>query len=107
MLDQIDVSGFWNTATAACTKAGEGLMLEAMKAWHVAQDPATPSQAKALLFGALAYFVLPTDAIPDIVPIVGFSVVMAALGAALYAANAHLTPEILARAKASVSAVFG
>ena len=34
-------------------------------AWFAARDAKTPLRAKAVLLGAVAYFVLPTDAIPD------------------------------------------
>ncbi|WP_084395777.1 YkvA family protein [Henriciella aquimarina] len=42
-------------------------------AYYAAVDPETPRKAKAVLFGALAYFVLPTDAVPDIIVGFGFS----------------------------------
>ncbi len=35
-------------------------------AWFCAVDPATPPRVRAILFGALAYFVLPTDVIPGL-----------------------------------------
>jgi uncharacterized membrane protein YkvA (DUF1232 family) len=36
-----------------------------------------------VIYGALAYFVLPTDAIPDVIPVVGFSDDLGALAAAM------------------------
>jgi uncharacterized membrane protein YkvA (DUF1232 family) len=41
--------------------------------YYAARDPETPLAAKGVMMGALAYFVLPTDAIPDILAGVGFT----------------------------------
>ncbi|RIJ24518.1 DUF1232 domain-containing protein [Henriciella barbarensis] len=42
-------------------------------AYYAALDPATPRKAKAVLFAALGYFVLPTDWVPDFVIGFGFA----------------------------------
>ena len=41
-------------------------------AYYCAFDRLTPGHVKAALIGALAYFVLPTDAVPDVLPLVGW-----------------------------------
>ena len=41
--------------------------------YYCAIDPATPMKAKGVLFAALAYFVLPTDMVPDIIAGLGFT----------------------------------
>ncbi len=46
---------------------------DALSVWWAARDPETPTAAKGMMFAALAYFVLPTDAIPDILPVIGFT----------------------------------
>ena len=47
-----------------------------------------------VIFGALAYFVAPIDAIPDITPVVGFTDDLAAILGALAVVAAHITPEV-------------
>ena len=42
-------------------------------AYYCALDPDTPRKAKMVLFGALAYFVIPTDAVPDFIAALGFT----------------------------------
>ena len=42
-------------------------------AYYAAVDPLTPRKAKAVLFAALGYFVLPTDWVPDFVVGFGFA----------------------------------
>ena len=44
-----------------------------LSVWFSARDPETPTAAKGLMFAALAYFVLPIDAIPDIFAGIGFN----------------------------------
>ncbi len=46
---------------------------DALSIWWCARDPETPTAAKGMMFAALAYFVLPTDAIPDILAGIGFT----------------------------------
>ena len=57
-----------------------------LAAWFCARDPATPRRVRMTLLAALGYFVLPIDAIPDIMPLIGFTddaAVIAALIATL------------------------
>ena len=46
---------------------------EALSVWFAARDPETPATAKGLMLGALAYFVMPIDAIPDVFAGIGFT----------------------------------
>jgi len=43
-----------------------------LAAYYCAFDRSTPPQVKATLVAAIAYFVLPIDAIPDVLPVIGF-----------------------------------
>ncbi len=52
-------------------------------AFYCAMDPSTPSRVKLILLGAVAYFVFPTDAIADLLPLVGFADDAAVLAAAI------------------------
>ena len=54
-----------------------------LAAYYCAFDRDTPFQVKAALIGALAYFVLPFDAMPDIMPLLGFADDAAILATAL------------------------
>lgn len=42
-------------------------------AYYAARDPLTPVKAKAVLFAAVAYFVMPADALPDVIVGLGFT----------------------------------
>jgi uncharacterized membrane protein YkvA (DUF1232 family) len=56
-------------------------------------DPRTPFWVKGTAAAALAYFILPLDAIPDVLPLVGMSDDVTVLTAALTALSAHITAE--------------
>lgn len=87
-------------------RAGEALLVPALMAWHLARDPDTPKEAKAALLAALAYLVLPTDAVPDFLPGIGYADDLAALTAALGLATRLVTREVLEKARASAREVF-
>jgi uncharacterized membrane protein YkvA (DUF1232 family) len=64
-----------------------------LAAYYCAFDQTTPLQVKAALIGALAYFVLPFDAIPDMLPFLGFGDDAAVLVTALRMVATHMKPE--------------
>jgi uncharacterized membrane protein YkvA (DUF1232 family) len=61
-------------------------------AYYCALDPATPTRVRATLLAALAYFVMPVDAIPDVLVGIGFSDDATVLLAAIAVVRAHITP---------------
>jgi uncharacterized membrane protein YkvA (DUF1232 family) len=66
---------------------------------YCASDPATPARVKLLIVGALAYFVMPFDAIPDFLPLVGFSDDAAVIAATIAAVRAHMRDDHWDRAR--------
>lgn len=81
--------GFWpKIATYA---ASVPFAEQALSAWYCAFDRQTASSVRYTLIGALAYFILPTDAVPDILPLLGFSDDAALLSAALIAVGSNIT----------------
>jgi uncharacterized membrane protein YkvA (DUF1232 family) len=76
----------------------------AVAGYYAAVDPATPRHAKATLFAALAYFVLPADVIPDFLAGLGFTDDGAVLMMALQALAPYVTRAHLEKAKATLAA---
>lgn len=62
-------------------------------AHYCAFDRETPAHVKAALVGALAYFVLPADLIPDVLPVIGYADDAAMLAAAIKLVASHITPD--------------
>ena len=73
---------------------------DALSVWWCARDPETPAAAKGLMLAALAYFVLPTDAIPDILAGIGFTDDAAVFAALLAVAGKNIKPKHRASARA-------
>jgi len=75
---------------------------ELAAAYYCATDPATPTRVKGVLFAALAYFVIPTDAIPDFVAGLGFTDDAAVLALAISMVSRHIQPLHHGRARAAL-----
>ncbi len=80
---------------------------DAVTAYYCAFDRETPLYARATLWSALAYFVLPFDAIPDYLPLVGFTDDAAALATALRMIASHMKPEHREAAKRALDKIAG
>ncbi len=70
-----------------------------LAAWVCARDPSTPRRVKLTLLAALGYFVLPLDALPDVMPLLGFTDDAAVIAAALAAVAGSITPQHREKAK--------
>lgn len=70
-----------------------------LTAYYCAFDRQTPVSVKATLVGALVYFVLPADAIPDFLPLIGFTDDAAILAGAVKLVTDHIRPEHRAAAR--------
>lgn len=66
---------------------------DVVTAYFCAMDKNTPSHVRGVLLAALAYFVLPTDLIPDFIAMIGFGDDVAVLTVALSTLKKHMTPE--------------
>ncbi len=88
---------FWRTAKKAARHVP--FMQDVVAAYYCALDSKTPLKAKGILLAALGYFVLPVDAIPDVLAGIGFTDDVAVLAAAIAAVRAHMTPAHLLAAK--------
>ncbi|HJW40296.1 MAG TPA: YkvA family protein [Rhizomicrobium sp.] len=76
---------------------------DAAAAYFCAMDPKTPPKVRAILFAALAYFVLPFDLIPSfIIVLIGFTSDAAVIALALSVVGANITEEHRAKARAAL-----
>lgn len=96
--------GFW--PKIARTAARIPFADQALSVWYAARDPQTPAAAKGMIFGALAYFVLPVDAIPDLFAGIGFTddaavfaALIATLGANIKRRHREAAEQALERLK--------
>ncbi|AZN36206.1 YkvA family protein [Iodobacter ciconiae] len=85
---------FWQKIKKFALKAGREVIEKALWLYYAAQRPETPAWAKTVIFGALAYFIMPLDAISDVIPVVGYSDDLGALAAAIGMVSMYITEEI-------------
>ena len=74
-----------------------------LAAYFCAFDRQTPRHVQAALLGALAYFVMPFDFVPDMLPVLGFGDDAAVLVTALRMVSSHIRPEHRDAAKARIA----
>ena len=90
-------TGFWSTLRRAARRIP--FVEDVVASFFCAFDPKVPFKSRAIMLGALAYFVLPIDAVPDILLFVGFGDDIAVLGAAIAAIRSNITEEHYAKAR--------
>lgn len=88
--ERIVRAGFWRKARRLMGRLPFAEDLVA--AYYCAVDLATPLAARAIMLAAVAYFVLPFDAVPDVLAVFGFSDDAAVLAAAIATAGTHIAP---------------
>lgn len=93
--------GFWPKMVAFA--ANLPFAEQALAAWYCAFDSQTPSSVRYTLIGALAYFVLPFDIVPDILPLVGFADDASILSAAVVAVGTNINETHKAAAREALS----
>jgi uncharacterized membrane protein YkvA (DUF1232 family) len=69
------------------------LLEEVLTAYYCTFDRQTPLYVKAVLLGAIAYFIVPDDLIPDYIPLIGYADDAAVIAAALKLMSSHIRPE--------------
>jgi uncharacterized membrane protein YkvA (DUF1232 family) len=69
------------------------LLQEVLTAYYCAFDRQTPLYVKVVLLGAIAYFIVPDDLIPDYIPLIGYADDAAVIAAALKLMTSHIKPE--------------
>ncbi len=107
MANEFDDGSFWDKVRHFALKAGREVIEKALWLYYAARQPQTPAWARTVIYGALAYFVLPVDAVPDAIPVAGFTDDLGALAAALGTVAMYVTDEVKTMAAEKMKAWFG
>ena len=91
----------------AAKKAGIKVIYLALLLYYVLKSPAVTKADKGKIWGALGYFILPVDLIPDFLPVAGYTDDLAALLWAFWSVAKNVTPEIKAQAEGKLHDWFG
>jgi uncharacterized membrane protein YkvA (DUF1232 family) len=88
-------------------KIGLKLIYYVLILFYILQEPTVPVKIKAVITGALGYFIFPFDIFPDSMPGIGYVDDMATITAALAMSLLYVTPEIKQKAKNKLKDIFG
>ena len=91
-------SGLFAKIGKVCKKAGIKAIYYELLLYYVLMDGNTSLKDKGIIIGALGYFILPIDLIPDFIPVAGFTADLAALTACLHTVKANITPAVRKKA---------
>ena len=99
---------FWKKVERVAKKVGATVLLPVFTLYYTLQDEKVPVKHKAYIIGALGYFILPVDLIPDgILPVIGFTDDIAVMTLVINLIKDSITPEIKARATGRVAEIMG
>lgn len=97
---------FFNKMKTFGFQAGRALVEQAYIMWYALHSSKTPASAKLVIAGALAYWILPVDMVPDVLPAVGFTDDFTTIASALASVAMSITPEIRSKAKLQTNSLF-
>ena len=100
-------STLWKKLSKVAKKAGRKAVYYVLVLYYVSRDPAVPRSLKLKVLGALGYFILPLDFLPDFILGLGFTDDLAALAWALFTMKKYITPEIERKARERLREWFG
>ncbi len=84
-------AGFWPKVRRSLGKVP--FVEDAVAAYYCAMDRQTPTYVKATLMTALAYFVVPTDLLPDVVAAFGYTDDATVVALAINAVAPHVKEQ--------------
>ena len=105
--DNYNESSFMDKIFKFAKKAGLKLIYLALLLYYTLSSESLPFKDKALIYGALGYFILPIDLIPDSIPIIGLTDDFTFLKYAYSKIKDNITDESREKAKIKLHSLFG
>ena len=99
-------SKLWDKVKSVAKKAGVKTTYIVLLLFYILKSPDATKEDKAKICGALGYFILPLDLVPDAVPMFGFADDLSALAWALHTVWKNITPEIKQQAQKKLLELF-
>lgn len=91
--EPLNQQDFWQKLWAFAKRAGRPLIETCLLLYYTSQKETLPRWAKLLIYGALAYFISPIDALPDVLPL-GLTDDLAILSAALATISVYIDDQV-------------
>ena len=105
--DNYSENSFWDKIKQFARKAGIKLIYLALTLYYTLESGNLSFTDKAIVYGALGYFILPVDLIPDWIPVIGLSDDFGTLMYAYKRIKANITDETREKAKIKLYEIFG
>ncbi len=97
----------WNKIKKYSKSAGVTVVYAVLLLYYAMIDKTTSVRTRLMIAAALGYFILPTDAILDLTPLIGYSDDLGVLLFALTQISSIITLEIKEKARIKLSEWFG
>ncbi|TFB14222.1 DUF1232 domain-containing protein [Filobacillus milosensis] len=97
----------WEKVQKVAKKAGVSAIYAVLLLYYTLQKPEVPKKVKTTIIGALGYFILPLDLMPDAIVGVGYVDDLSVLVFAIYQASNYVDHEIKAKAREKLTSWFG
>ena len=99
-----DDSSLWNKLKETATTAGKTVIAKVLLLYYAIGNMS--ASEKALVLGALGYFILPIDLIADFYPVVGFSDDLAALAFVFAKVSSKIGPDAKDNARKKIKEMY-
>src|SRR5690606_17614547 len=94
----------WNKIKNSAGSAGREIVHQALLLFYA--YPNAPKKVQAVIASSLAYFILPLDAVPDPIPLLGFLDDATVLAGALGIVRMYVNEEVKAKANSAMERFF-
>ncbi|CDO03639.1 hypothetical protein BN988_02157 [Oceanobacillus picturae] len=98
---------FWKKVQKFSKKAGTSVVYAVLLLYYTLQKPDVPMKVKATIVGALGYFILPLDVIPDFAIGAGYADDLSVVLFALIQVAIYVDDEVKLKAKNKLKDLFG
>ena len=100
-------NSFWNKVMSMAKKAGIKLIYLALLLYYYLNSSHVSTTDKAIVYGALGYFIFPFDIIPDYIPFIGYTDDLSILIYAYKKVKSKIDDDIRGKAKNKLNSFFG
>ena len=100
-------NSFFDKIKNTAKTAGINVVYAGLLLFYTFKKTTTPKWAKTAIIGSLGYFISPLDAIPDIIPVVGYTDDLGVLALAIVAVCMFIDDEVKQKAKVKLKEWFG
>jgi uncharacterized membrane protein YkvA (DUF1232 family) len=97
----------WKKIKAVALKVGTGIIYNCLLLYYALQKKDIPVWAKTAITGALGYFIFPIDAIPDLIPGIGYTDDLGVILFALGLVSTYIDDDVRKKAREKLSVWFG